>query len=170
MTKDFVERNYKLIQYIASRVGNKLSIEDREDLINDTVIKLLESEADVDTEHASAYVNRIMLNVIIDKNRHDRTDAMYHTESLDAPVDKDEPDGMTMHEVIPDVDVSNFVAKHRKAFNNMCKQLPNLQGKILFMRYADGMTPQEIADEMCMENKAVRMTLLRAKQNAFQEG
>ena len=169
VNKQFIEDNYKLVQYVATKVGTRLTPEEREDLVNDTVIKLLQSDVEVRQDEASAYINRVMKNCLINNMRDGQVDAMYYTESLDAPVDKDEPDGMTMHEIVPDKDVSNFAAKHEKEFKRLCQGLPYMQGRLMYMRYLLGMSPTEIADELCMENNAVRTTLKRAKKNAFKE-
>ena len=170
MTNEFVEKNYKLIQYVASKVGNKLSMDDREDLINDTVIKLLDSDIDVNTDTASALVNRVMLNLLIDKQRHDAIDAMNYTESLDAPVDTDEPDGMLKHEVVPDKFVPDAGAKYGKDFKEICDALPGVQGIMMYRRYVLGKSPQEIADDLGYENNTVRRTLQRAKETLVRWG
>lgn len=170
MTNEFVEKNYKLIQYVASKVGNKLSQEDREDLINDTVIKLLDSDIDVNVDTASSLVNKVMTNLLIDKQRHDSVDCMAYTESLDAPIDTDEPNGMLKHEVVPDKFVPDAGSKYAKDFKEICRALPGVQGLMMYRRYVLGESPQEIADDMEYENKAVRMTLLRAKETLVRWG
>ena len=170
MTNEFVEKNYKLIQYVASKVGSKLSQEDREDLINDTVIKLLDSDIDVNVDTASSLVNKVMKNCFINKIRDSQVDAMYYTESLDAPVDTDEPNGMLKHEVIPDKFVPDAGSKYGKDFKEICDALPGVQGIMMYRRYVLGKSPQEIADDLGYENNTVRRTLQRAKETLVRWG
>ena len=48
MNKKFIEDNINLMHYIASKVGASLSDEDRQDLVHDVCIKLLESKEEAD--------------------------------------------------------------------------------------------------------------------------
>ena len=169
VNNNFIEENYKLIQYISNKVGYKLGREDKEDLINDTVVKILQSDEEVLEDGASAYINKVMRNVLIDLGRTNNTDAITHaTFSLDQEIDErlEREGGMTYHEVIEDGDSRHFSELYRDDIHDLCSRLPPRQAEVFNMRYYLGMTPEEIAQKLGIENKAVRMALLRAVENA----
>ena len=170
MNKEFTEDNYKLIQYVSSIVGKELSVEDREDLVNDTVLKLLETSVEARQDNASALINRVMGNLLIDNKRTDYTDAISHTVSLDTPTDEDseEGEGYTLHDIVPDdAETEHYSQVYKGDIEELCSHLSPLQARLFKMRYYLGLKPTEIAEQLNVGIRSVETTLHRAVRNAF---
>ncbi len=180
MNKNFVEDNYQLIKSISGYEGSALTQQDREDLINDTVIRILESDTEIRQEQASAYIHRVMSNIIKNRMRDASTDIMGHiTDSLDQPLDADaEERDLVLHDVMPghyieDTDAieiretEHYSQMYKSDIEELCSFLPPKQARLFSMRYYLGMTPEEIGEALSIENNSVRTSLKRAVKNAF---
>lgn len=170
MNNQSVDKNYKLIQYLSSKIGYKLNKEDREDLVNDTIVKLLQSQEEIRQEEVSAYVSKVMQNVLIDRGRTDNTDALNHSVSLDKPIDESEgsDNTFTLHDVVPDKKVSHYGKLYRDDINDLCSKLPPRQAELFDMRYYQGLTQQEIVDITGLTADNVDVTLRRAVKSAYE--
>jgi len=175
--KKFVEDNYQLIKYIGVQVAGNTSAEDREDLVNDTVVRLLHTSVVANQDGASSLITRVMTNLYKNSLRDGQTDAMGHTDlSMDEPLNNSEEKDITLHDVTAGSyleDVEREVKEHehysqvyKGDIEMLCQYLPDKQARLFKMRYYLGMTPTEIAEDIGAEQRSVETTLHRAVKNA----
>lgn len=171
--KDFIERNIKLIHYLADRIGKHLSKEDREDLVQEVSLKILKSEVVGDQDHASALFSSTMKSVLINTVRNRGRDAIGHCDSLDQPVYDDDGETITLIDTVPSPDINEdgeavdvIHSLYKNDIENLCRYLSKQEALVFSMRYKDYLPPSTIAKRLQLTEDSVRSALKRAVKNA----
>ena len=163
--QEYVNKNYNLICYVADKIGSKLSIEDREDLVQDTVIKLLEAEDIKDKDHPSAFINLVMKRVLINKSRDNRVDALGNAESIDQPIY--EEDGVyNLHDKIAAA-VEGICSCGNPDLHYYMTTLTGVEKQVFKLRYCSGYTNDEISEMLDTPLRTIERRISTAKAKVF---
>ena len=169
MNSQFVEENINLIYYLSDRIGGRLTREERKDLAQEVATKILESKERALQESASAYVSRVMKNVILNKMRDDQVDAMWKADSLDAPVNDEDGNKTPRIEVTPGrdtVDTEATILRYKQDVYTVVRYLPAVYAKIFFMKHYMGMTLDDIVSTSKFSLGKVKQLSARSAKKA----
>lgn len=179
--KAFIEKNISLIYFIA----NQHTSDDADELAHEVVVKLLTSRVDIDEDHKSAYLNRMCVNILINRGRDALTDVMTHAESMDASVQEEEVG--SLHDLLPSRpireeqvlstvasfdstlydDLDHPAIRWRQQLENLIAHMSSEKALLFFYRYYWGLQPKELALFCGFTEDKVRSILKRAVKEAW---
>lgn len=171
MNSQFVKENVNLIYYLSDRIGGRLTKEERKDLAQEVATKILESKERAIQESASAYISKVMKNVILNKMRDDQVDAMWKSESLDAPVNDEEGNKVSRVEATPApdiIDTEATILRYKQDVYTVVRYLPAVYAKIFFMKHYIGMTLDEIVSTSGFSLGKVKQLSARSAKKAME--
>jgi RNA polymerase sigma factor (sigma-70 family) len=170
----FLRDNVNLVYYLVDRIGKQLSKESREDLAHDVIIKILESEKQIEKDTASAYISKVIKNTLLNDIRDTKVDALGHADSIETPISK-EGEPLRIKDTLEDstAEVGSLYTTSRAILYKdnidlLCKCLSTREAMIFRMRYYLGMMPREIAEKLGSSSDAIRTILKVAVGKARQ--
>jgi RNA polymerase sigma-B factor len=88
--------------------------------------------------------------------------ASYETASLDAPVARDDGEAAVLVELLGDEDSAYELVETRDAIANTWKALPEIERRVLELRFMEDLTQREIGDRIGYSQMHVSRLLRRA--------
>lgn len=148
------------------RIGEVRRV-DLEDLEQSAYFGLLDAVKDYKPESGfkfTTFLHYHLLNAFGDAAgfRARKQDLIYQAASLDAPMEKEDPDGGTLEEITPGGDAEEdaqeaiYRDEKRQAIREALGDLPEDERRVLMLRYWQGMTSNDIADVMRLNAGKVR--------------
>lgn len=147
----FEEYHDELHRYLISRLRGRAL--DAEDVVQETYLRLLRMKDADAVRHPHAYVYRVAWNVVRELGLKEQAQANLPEQLTDPsmPVESSEqPDDAAEHRI------------HLRALERALKCLPPTTQAILILRKRDGLTREEIAEQLGISVHTVKKHLLKA--------